>query len=336
MNRPLIVVFHEKYSPLVLIRSMKTLQPDQSRIAWIGTGIMGAAMCDRLLDAGFNVDVYNRTESKAADLIRRGARWKPSVAEVAREADVVFLIVGFPNDVRQTVLGDVDPAGRPIPGLLESLRPGTLIVDMTTDSPSLAKELADAAAARQIGFLDAPVTGGDLGARNGTLSIMVGGDPACLEAIRPALEIMGQTIVHHGRAGCGQHAKMVNQILIAGNMVGVCEALLYARKAGLDMAKVFESVERGAAGSWSLTHLGGRILAGNFEPGFMIEHFIKDMGIALEESARFGIALPGLALVRQLYIAATAHGYAKNGTQALLRALAEINGMDWEETNVFP
>ncbi len=291
---------------------------EQTRIGWIGAGIMGRSMAMHLRKAGYPLAVYNRTKSKADDLIAAGAVWKDTPVEVARCSDVVFLIVGFPQDVRQTILGKN--------GVLEGLAPGGVVVDMTTSSPSLAREIEVYCRAKNVVALDAPVSGGDSGARNATLSIMIGGDEDTARALAPLWNLLGKTAVYQGPAGSGQHAKMVNQILIAGGMIGLCEALLYAFKVGLDPEAVLESVSGGAAGSWSLSNLGPRILKQDFEPGFMIEHFVKDLGIALEESKRMGIALPGLALAEQLYIAAKSKGMAKNGTQALYRALGDLSG----------
>lgn len=293
-----------------------------SRLGWIGTGVMGRSMCGHLLRAGFALSVHSRTRAKAEPLVESGAAWCDSPREVAEAADVVFTMVGFPDDVRQVILGP--------DGVLAGSRPGMIIVDFTTSRPSLAQEIAAAAAQRGVTSLDAPVSGGDIGAREARLSIMVGGDRAAFDALAPCWQLLGKTIVHHGPPGAGQHAKMVNQILIASNMVGLCEALLYAHRAGLDPEKVLASVGAGAAGSWSLSNLGSRILAGDFAPGFYIEHFLKDLAIALEESRRMQLALPGLALAEQLYRAAAAQGYARNGTQALQLALAQLSNIDWQ------
>jgi 3-hydroxyisobutyrate dehydrogenase len=250
-----------------------------------------------------------------------GAHWADSPRAVARQCDVVFTIVGYPSDVRQVFLG---PAG-----LLEGCRPGMLLVDMSTSEPALAVEIARQAAARGVLSLDAPVSGGDIGAREARLSIMVGGDRGALAAVLPCLELLGRKIVHQGGPGAGQHAKLVNQVLIAGNMIGVCEGLLYAFQAGLDLPTVLESVASGAAASWSLSNLGPRIIDGDFAPGFYVQHFIKDLGIALDEARRMGLALPGLALAQQLYVALAAQGHARSGTQALELALAALSGISW-------
>lgn len=278
-------------------------------------------MCGHLIGGGYEATVYSRTRERAEVLLDAGAAWAGSPAEVAGVSDVVFLMVGFPADVREVVLG---PAG-----VLSAIRPGGVVVDMTTSEPSLAREIFDAAKERDVESLDAPVSGGDVGARNAALSIMVGGDAATLERVRPLLEVMGKTIVHQGPAGAGQHTKMVNQTLIATGMIGVCEALLYAYRAGLDPETVLESVSGGAAGSWSLQNYAPRMLKGDFAPGFFVEHFIKDMEIALAEARRMDLALPGLALAHELYLALRAQGDGRCGTQALIRALARLSAIDW-------
>ena len=241
---------------------------------------------------------------------------------MAEHSDVVFTIVGFPRDVREVMLG--------ADGALAGSAPGHVLVDMTTSEPSLAIEIADQAAARGVHSIDAPVSGGDVGAREARLSIMIGGQRDVVEALQPCWQAMGKTIVYQGRPGAGQHTKMVNQTLIATNMIGVCEALLYAYRAGLDLPTVMKSVASGAAGSWSLSNLGPRIIEDHFEPGFFVEHFIKDMGIALAEANRMRLALPGLALAKQLYQALEAQGHGKDGTHALQLALASLSGIDWK------
>ncbi|HLA84506.1 MAG TPA: NAD(P)-dependent oxidoreductase [Thermoguttaceae bacterium] len=295
--------------------------PGVTRIGWIGTGVMGRSMCGHLLDAGFSATVHNRTREKAEPLLAAGARWADGPRQVAEASDVVFTIVGYPADVRAVILGPE--------GALAGCSPGKVIVDMTTSEPSLAVEIAKMAAARGVHAVDAPVSGGDVGARQATLSIMVGGDAQVVEALAPCWRAMGKTIVRQGGPGAGQHAKMVNQILIAGNMVGVCEALLYGYRAGLDLSTVLQSVASGAAGSWSLANLAPRIIDNRFEPGFFVEHFVKDMGIALEESRRMGLSMPGLALVHQLYLALIAQGHGRDGTHTLQLALASLSGVDW-------
>jgi 3-hydroxyisobutyrate dehydrogenase len=287
------------------------------RISWIGTGVMGLSMCGHLLANGARVSVFTRTRAKAQPLLDSGAAWAGSPRESAEQADIVFTMVGFPADVRDVYFSDA--------GVIAGTRAGSVLVDMTTTEPSLAIEIARAAATRQAQALDAPVSGGDVGARNATLSIMAGGDAGALARVRPLLEAMGKTIVHEGGAGSGQHTKMCNQIVIAGTMIGVCESLLYGARAGLDLNTMLQSIRGGAAGCWTLENLAPRVLNGNFEPGFMVEHFIKDMGIALDEAARMKLALPGLAVVRQLYLAAAAQGHGRAGTHALFLALRKLS-----------
>jgi 3-hydroxyisobutyrate dehydrogenase len=293
--------------------------PGQTRVGWIGTGVMGNSMCGHLIKAGYQATVSTRTKEKAKALLDAGAAWAETPKAVAEKSDVVFAIVGFPKDVREVFLGKE--------GALAGCRAGCALVDMTTSEPTLAVEIHEAAKAKQVASLDAPVSGGDVGAKNAALSIMVGGDEGDFEAVKPLFECMGKTIVRQGPAGSGQHTKAVNQILVAAGMIGVCESLLYATKAGLDPTTVLQSVGGGAAASWSLNNLGPRIIARNFEPGFFVEHFIKDMGIALDEARRMKIALPGLALVSQLYNAVQAQGYGRKGTQALMLALEQMAGI---------
>jgi 3-hydroxyisobutyrate dehydrogenase len=276
-------------------------------------------MCQHAMNKGYAAKVFNRTKEKAAPLLEAGAKWANSPLEIAKNSDVIFAIVGFPKDVRETFLGPQ--------GVLAGAKPGAIMVDMTTSEPSLAAEIHAAAKNKGVHSIDAPVSGGDVGAKNAALSIMVGGDADVVEAIKPLFECMGKTIVHQGGPGAGQHTKMVNQILISSNMVALCEGLLYGFKAGLDLESVFKSVSVGAAGSKALEVLGPRIMARNFEPGFYVEHFIKDMGIALEESKRMGIAMPGLALANQLYLALQAQGYGRKGTHALMLALEHISNI---------
>ncbi len=301
--------------------SSNEISPEATRIGWIGTGVMGRSMCGHLLAAGYHVTVYNRSSAKTDDLVAQGAVAVGSPKEVAQQSDVVFTIVGFPSDVEQVILGE--------DGVLTGCRPGMTIVDMTTSQPSLAERIAIEAAGRGVAAIDAPVSGGDTGARNAALSIMIGGDADAVERIQPLLRLMGKTIVHQGPAGHGQHTKMVNQTLIASGMIAVCEGLLYATKVGLDLPTVLQSVSSGAAGSWSLSNLAPRMINGDFDPGFFVEHFIKDMKIALDEAAAMNLALPGLALAHQLYQAVAAQGHAKDGTQALMLALAKLNQVEW-------
>lgn len=278
-------------------------------------------MCGHLLAAGYSVTVTSRTREKARALEEAGAQWAPSPVEVARQSDVVFSMVGFPSDVHDVLIGP--------DGALGGMEQGGVLVDMTTSRPELAAHIAQVANEKGVASIDAPVSGGDIGAREARLSIMIGGDEGVVRSLWPLFEVMGKTLVHQGGPGAGQHTKMVNQILIATNMIGVCEALLYGYRAGLDLERVLQSVGSGAAGSWSLNNLGPRIMANRFEPGFFVEHFIKDMEIALDECRRMGLALPGLALSHQLYTALKAQGHAKDGTHALQLSLAQLSGIDW-------
>ncbi|MBY0523666.1 MAG: NAD(P)-dependent oxidoreductase [Gemmataceae bacterium] len=293
--------------------------PGQTRIGWIGTGVMGRWMCHHLMQKGYKATVYNRTKEKAKELLDAGAAWADTPRGVAEKSDVVFAIVGFPADVREVFLGKE--------GALAGSKAGNVLVDMTTSEPSLAMEIHAAAKAKGVASVDAPVSGGDVGAKNAALSIMVGGDADAVEAVKPLLECMGKTIVHQGPAGAGQHTKMVNQVLISSTMVALCEGLLYAYKAGLDVDTVLKSVSVGAAGSKCLDLYSPRLLRRDFEPGFYVEHFIKDMGIALAEAKRMNLALPGLALAHQLYVALQAQGHGRKGTQALLLALETLSAV---------
>ena len=299
-----------------------TITPGKTRIGWIGTGVMGSSMCGHLIAKGFSATVFNRTKDKAAGLLSKGAKWADTPKAVAEASDLIFSIVGFPADVRNVTLGP--------DGTLAGAKAGSVLIDMTTSDPSLAVEIYGQAKQRGVQSVDAPVSGGDIGAREARLSIMIGGDKDVVDALQPCWEAMGKTIVHQGGPGAGQHTKMVNQILIASNMIGVCEALLYGYKAGLDLNTVMQSVGPGAAGSWSLANLGPRIINNNFDPGFFVEHFIKDMGIALDESKRMGLCMPGLALAHQLYVSLKSQGHGRDGTHALELALAKMAGVDWK------
>ncbi len=293
-----------------------TLSP-ATRIGWIGAGVMGASMAGHLIDQGYSTTIYSRTRAKAEPLLGRGARWAESPGDVAARSDITFTMVGFPADVETVYFREN--------GILSLARPGSVIVDMTTTKPALAERIFEAAKAREIEAVDAPVSGGDVGAREGSLSIMVGGNKETITALMPLFEILGNQIVHEGAAGAGQHTKMCNQIVIAGTMIGVCESLLYGYKAGLDLPVMLEAISGGAAGCWSLTNLAPRIVRRNFDPGFYVEHFVKDMEIALEESARMNLCLPGLALAHQLYKAVEAQGHGRKGTHALMLALEHIS-----------
>jgi 3-hydroxyisobutyrate dehydrogenase len=285
-------------------------------IGWIGTGVMGQSMLGHILDKDYRCVVFTRTREKASVLLEKGATWCDSPAGIAEKADVIFTMVGLPADVQEVYL----QTG----GLVDLARPGTILVDMTTTSPSLAVEIYNKAKTCQVHALDAPVSGGDIGARNATLSIMAGGDEDTFRAIEPFFALMGKKIVYQGKAGSGQHTKMCNQIQIAGTMIGMCESLIYGYRAGLNLDTMLSSISGGAAACWSLDNLAPRILKRDFEPGFFVRHFIKDMGIALDEAGRMGLTLPGLALVQQLYQSLSALGFADKGTQALILALEQM------------
>ena len=290
--------------------------PTTPIIGWIGTGVMGRSMFGHLLDKGYKGFVFTRTKEKADSVIDKGAAWCNTPGEVASHADIIFTMVGFPEDVHAVYLA---------PGaLIDSAKPGSVLIDMTTTSPSLALEIYDKASTRGVFTLDAPVSGGDVGARNATLSIMVGGNKDVYDTLVSFFNIIGKKVVYQGKAGSGQHTKMCNQIQIAGTMIGMCESLLYGYKAGLDLETMLSSISGGAAACWSLNNLAPRILKRDFEPGFFVRHFIKDMGIALEEARRMELSLPGLALAQQLYQSVSALGYAEKGTQALMLALESM------------
>ncbi len=273
---------------------------------------MGASIVKHLLHAEYEVAVYTRTKAKAQQLVEAGAVWAETVAEAVAEADLIFTMVGYPTDVEEVYFGEA--------GIFANGAEGQIVIDMTTSSPALAKRIAEQATTLQMASIDAPVSGGDVGAQNGTLSIMCGGEQQVFNEILPILSIFGKQIVYQGVAGAGQHTKMCNQIAIATNMIGVCEALAYAEHAGLDAETVLASISSGAAGSWSLSNLAPRMLKGDFEPGFYVKHFIKDMTIALEEAEAMNLPLPGLQLARQMYDKLVQQGLGDKGTQALFKS----------------
>ncbi|GGG20368.1 3-hydroxyisobutyrate dehydrogenase [Lysinibacillus alkalisoli] len=281
------------------------------KIAFIGTGVMGKSIVKHLLAKQYEVSIYTRTKEKAQELLTIGALWAPTPKAAAHDADVIFTMVGYPQDVAQVVLGDE--------GVLQGAKEGAIIVEMTTSEPTLAKQLYKEAKQQGVAVLDAPVSGGDLGAQNGTLSIMIGGDEAVFNQVQPLLAVFCSTIVYQGMAGAGQHAKMCNQIAIASNMIGVCEAISYAERAGLTIDTVLASISTGAAGSWSLSHLAPRMAQKDYEPGFYIKHMVKDLGIALQEAKQMNLTLPGLEMANEMYQKLVAQGYGDNGTQALIR-----------------
>jgi len=294
------------------------ISPQNTTVGFIGIGVMGKSMAGDLFDAGYKPPVFTRTASKADELVERGVTLQQSPKELAKACDVIITMVGYPHDVEDIYL-QAD-------GLLANAKPGAYFIDMTTSSPQLAQRIYEACAAKGVYALDAPVSGGDIGARDGKLSIMIGGDKEAYAAVLPILQLMGSNIVHQGAAGAGQHTKMCNQIAIASNMIGVCEALAYAKSSGLDPATVLKSIESGAAGSWSLSNLGTRMINGNFEPGFYIKHFIKDMGIALQSAKEMGLQTPGLALAESIYKQLAELGYDEKGTQALYLYYTEQAG----------
>lgn len=294
---------------------LKVLEPGKSRIGFIGTGVMGLSMARNLMRAGYGLTVHNRTEHRARPLLDEGAFWAPTPSDAAAGSDAVITIVGFPRDVESVYLGEE--------GILKGAVAGTLLIDMTTSSPLLAKRLYDEARARGMSMIDAPVSGGDRGAREGTLSIMAGGDEEAFGAALPLFRAMGGNVVLQGGAGAGQHTKMANQITIASGMIGVCEALAYAEKAGLDPFRVLDSIAGGAAGSWSLSNYGPRILKGDFQPGFYIKHFVKDMELAVQSAREMALDAPGLDLALRLYRELLDKGWGEEGTQALFRLFRE-------------
>lgn len=286
--------------------------PHQDKvIGFIGTGVMGSSMVRRLLAAHYQVIIYNRTKEKAEALINEGAIWGKSPIGVAQQAQVIITMVGYPYDVEEVYFGPH--------GIIANAHTGSLLVDMTTSTPTLAKKISEEALKYHLQAVDAPVSGGDIGAKNGTLSIMIGGSQEAVAEIQPIFSVLGNNIVYQGEAGSGQHTKMCNQIAIASNMIGVMEAIVYARKAGLDPEKVLESISSGAAGSWSLSNLIPRVLKEDYSPGFFIKHFIKDMGIALEEAEKMDLQLPGLQLAKSMYDQLAEAGEENSGTQALIK-----------------
>ncbi|EGG0370823.1 NAD(P)-dependent oxidoreductase [Listeria monocytogenes] len=281
------------------------------KIGFVGTGVMGSSMAGHLLEAGYEVLVYTRTKTKAEDLLEKGALWIKTPGELANKVDILISMVGYPKDVEELYLGEN--------GFLENLAVGTVAIDMTTSSPALAKKMAEFGREKGIGVLDAPVSGGDIGAKNGTLAIMVGGSEDVFLKVKPIFDILGSSVILQGDAGAGQHTKMVNQIAIASNMIGVTEAIIYAEVAGLNPSSVLDSISGGAAGSWSLANLIPRVLKDDFSPGFFIKHFIKDMGIAISEAKQMGLELPGLTLAEKMYQTLAEQGLSEEGTQALIK-----------------
>ncbi|PIC81538.1 oxidoreductase [Sporosarcina sp. P18a] len=287
----------------------------KEKISFIGTGVMGSSIIKHLLNASYEVTVYTRTKTKAEPLMALGAKWADHVAEAIKDADIIFTMIGMPADVEDVYFSRQ--------GIFANSRPSQTVVDMTTSSPELAVAIAEKAASLQMNALDAPVSGGDIGARNGTLSIMCGGQKDLFEKLLPVMSVFGKQIIYQGQAGAGQHAKMCNQITVAGNMIGACEAIAYAMNSGLDPDTMLQSVTSGAANSFSLSDLGPRIINENYEPGFYVKHFVKDLNIALQETERMNLKLPGLQLARDMYTELLAKGYGEKGTQVLIKKYIE-------------
>lgn len=289
-------------------------------IGWIGTGLMGNPMVKHLVKAGYKVSVYNRTKAKAEDLLAMGCTWFDTPAALTASADIVVTIIGFPKDVEECYFG--------ADGIFTTLKPGMLLIDMTTTKPSLAVKIAEEAEKKGVEFVDAPVSGGQVGAVSGNLSIMIGGKKETVDSVIPLFEAFGKNMVYQGKAGSGQHTKMCNQITIAGTLIGVCEGLIYGKKAGLDLNKLLESISKGAAGCWSLDVLAPKIVKNDWSPGFSIDNFVKDLRIALEEAESMQMSLPGLALVKQLYLAVQAMGKGGAGNQGLYLAIEKLCNME--------
>lgn len=282
-------------------------------IGFVGTGVMGKSMAGHLIDKGYEVNVYNRTKSKADDLVEKGATWCDTIATLSEKSDIIISIVGYPKDVESIYLSQ--------DGILNHAKENSIVVDMTTSSPALAHDIYEKAKERNIKSLDAPVSGGDVGAKNAALTIMVGGDQEAYNQVEDIFNLLGKNVVYQGKSGNGQHTKLSNQIAIAAGMLGVAEAIIYAEEAGLDIDKVFNSIEHGAAGSWSLSNLGPRMVKEDYAPGFYVKHFIKDMKLAIEESEKMGLYMPGLLKAKEVYDALSEAGYDDNGTQAVIQLL---------------
>ncbi len=290
------------------------------KIGWIGTGLMGNPMAKHLANAGYSLNVFNRTKQKAEELIGKGAVWFDTPADIAANSEVIFTMIGFPKDVEECYFGEQ--------GIFKKIKPGTILIDMTTTKPSLAVKISEEAAKVGAEFIDAPVSGGQVGAINGTLSIMIGGKKGVVDSIIPLFEVFGENMVYQGKAGAGQHTKMCNQITVAGTMIGVCEGLIYGAKAGLDLNVMLASISKGAAACWTLDILAPKIVNGDYSPGFSVDNFVKDLSIALEEAEAMRLSLPGLALVKQLYLSILAMGKGSLGTQSLYLALQKLANMN--------
>lgn len=285
---------------------------EKRTVGFVGTGVMGKSIVKHLLADGHEVSIYTRTKEKANELIEMGAKWSQTPGEVASSSDVIFTMVGYPSDVKEVYYGEH--------GIFKHGKSGLIVVDLTTSTPTLAIELSESAQKIGMDSLDAPVSGGDIGAKTGKLSIMVGGEKEVFDKLSPLFELFGEHIIYQGKAGAGQHTKMCNQIAIASSMIAACEALAYAKEAKLNPENVLKSITTGAAGSWSLSNLAPRMLKEDFSPGFYMKHFIKDMGIALDEARRMNLSLPGLELAYSMYQDLAEQGLENEGTQALHKA----------------
>ena len=281
------------------------------KVGFIGTGVMGSSMVRHLLNADYDVNVFNRTKEKALPLVDEGAVWQNSPAEVAENSDVIFTIVGYPTDVEEVYFGDK--------GIFEGLAEGKIVVDMTTSTPELAVRISEKAGEMKVKSLDAPVSGGDLGAKNGTLTVMVGGDENAFELVRPLFDSFSGSLNLFGPAGSGQHTKMVNQIMVAGTMTGMTEMLVYAKAAGLKLEEVIKTVNGGAAQNWSLGNYAPRIITEDYSPGFFVKHFVKDLKIVLDEAAKMNLDLPATKQAYDLYEMLQDKGHGDDGTQALIK-----------------
>lgn len=307
MLKPLFVVYTINKGFLFLSERDAAMK----KIGFIGIGVMGHSIVENMMKHGLEVNVYNRTKSKTDELVRQGAVWQDTPEAITEASDIIFTMVGFPQDVEAVYFGKQ--------GIFKTDITGKLLVDLTTSTPSLAVRIAKEAERQGASALDAPVSGGDLGAKNGTLTIMVGGDTAAYQTAVPVFETFGKTFNLHGTAGKGQHTKMANQIMIAGTMTGMTEMLVYAEKAGLDLEKVIDTLGGGSASNWSMNNYGPRILKADYSPGFFVKHFIKDLRIALDEAKSMGIDLPSTKLAEELYSRLAEKGFENDGTQALIK-----------------
>ncbi len=280
-------------------------------VAFIGVGVMGKSMVRNLMKHGFALSIYSRTKSKCEDVASEGAKWCDTIADCVKDADAVITMVGYPKDVEEVYFGEQ--------GILANVKPGTYVIDMTTTSPKLSVRIYEQAKEKGIVALDAPVSGGDVGAKNGTLAIMVGGDKEAFDACMPLFQAMGNNIVYEGKAGFGQHTKMANQIALGGAIAGVCEAMTYGRKMGLDIQTMLDTISTGAAGSWQMSNMAPRMLKGDFAPGFFVKHYIKDMKIATEEAAAVGLDMAISDEVLDMYKELEEKGMGDLGTQALIK-----------------